>query len=466
MDDLLKSIMTGKEWRVRQASCAAIADLIQGRPIEKYDKYLKEILTKAFKVLDDIKASVRQAAFALCRVLTHVVIGILESGDSNSKRAKTILEHIIPFLLSHDGIESTAQEVQVYAISTLTKIIKKSPGKILRPFVPQMLEKFLTSLSSLEPQSVNYIHLNADKYGLTGQEIDKMRLSAIRTSPMMESIELYLLDSLDEMSMKEVAAKLEDVLRSAIGLPSKVGCSRVLVILSSKSVMFRPYADRFIQLMRKYVLDHNDTVSASYSSSLGYLMRLATDGQTLKTIEFTKTLYYDAEETTHRVVSGEILYSMSKLANDRIMAFGSAFLPFVFIAMHDTDDQVREPFDKTWKDNASGSRAVTLYVQEILDLVSGHLDSPRWAIKDTSALALAKAISSMDGGIDVATAELIWPILEKAMARKTWPGKEKVLESLVKFSGNTMPFWRMKKEVGDQMKVRKNLLFAGVVGMF
>ena len=34
MDDLLISILA-KEWRVRQATCAAIADLIQGRGIDK-----------------------------------------------------------------------------------------------------------------------------------------------------------------------------------------------------------------------------------------------------------------------------------------------------------------------------------------------------------------------------------------------------------------------------------------------
>jgi hypothetical protein len=34
MDDLLASIL-GKEWRVRQACCAAIADLVQGRSIDK-----------------------------------------------------------------------------------------------------------------------------------------------------------------------------------------------------------------------------------------------------------------------------------------------------------------------------------------------------------------------------------------------------------------------------------------------
>ena len=49
MDDLLKNIL-GKEWRVRQACCAAIADLIQGRPLKKYERYLNQIWTLAFKV--------------------------------------------------------------------------------------------------------------------------------------------------------------------------------------------------------------------------------------------------------------------------------------------------------------------------------------------------------------------------------------------------------------------------------
>lgn len=49
MEDLLKNIL-GKEWRVRQACCAAIADLIQGKPLEKYEKYLNQIWTLTFKV--------------------------------------------------------------------------------------------------------------------------------------------------------------------------------------------------------------------------------------------------------------------------------------------------------------------------------------------------------------------------------------------------------------------------------
>ena len=50
LEDLLKNIL-GKEWRVRQASCAAIADLVQGRPIDKYEKHLSRIWTLTFKVI-------------------------------------------------------------------------------------------------------------------------------------------------------------------------------------------------------------------------------------------------------------------------------------------------------------------------------------------------------------------------------------------------------------------------------
>ena len=49
MKDLLKNIL-GREWRVRQASCAAIANLVQGSSAEKYEEYLMEIWTKAFQV--------------------------------------------------------------------------------------------------------------------------------------------------------------------------------------------------------------------------------------------------------------------------------------------------------------------------------------------------------------------------------------------------------------------------------
>jgi proteasome component ECM29 len=453
MEDLLKSMLSGREWRVRQASCAAVADLVSGRRPEKYAQYLDEIYSKAFKLLDDIKESVRVAALKLCQTITNSVIRTLETNGSE-KRAGVLLGSAVPFLLSDKGLDSSVEEVRGYAIGALVQIIKKSPGTLLHPFVPSMLEKFLSSLSALEPQAVNYVHLNADKYGLTGQEIDKMRLSSIRTSPMMEVIERYLIDHLDENNVKELAPKLENTLRTAVGLPSKVGCSRVLVLLSMKTLLFRPYADLFIQLLSKYVVDRNETVSASYCTSMGYLLRLASDDQVLKTIDYAKTLYLNADDANTRTIAAEILYSASKLSNDRFMAFATAALPFVFVCKHDADEHVKEEFDKTWQDNVGGNRAVSLYLREIVDLVADNLDSARWAIKHTAARAIAQAVLSLEGEMDLPTAQLVWPVLEKALSGKTWEGKEVVLTALVKFARSGRVLWTTRPELAELLKVR------------
>ncbi|KAJ5477232.1 hypothetical protein N7539_007376 [Penicillium diatomitis] len=451
MEDLLKSMLSGREWRVRQASCAAVADLVSGQRPEKYAQHLDEIYSRAFKLLDDIKESVRTAALKLCQTVTNSVIRTLET-DGSDKRAIVLLGSAVPFLLSDKGLDSSVEEVRGYAIGALVQIIKKSPGTLLHPFVPSILEKFLSSLSSLEPQAVNYVHLNAEKYGLTGQDIDKMRLSSIRTSPMMEVIERHLIDHLDENNVKDLSPKLENTLRTAVGLPSKVGCSRVLVLLSMKTLLFRPYADRFIQLLSKYVVDRNETVSASYCTSMGYLLRLASDEQVLKTIEHAKNLYLNGEDATSRNIAAEILYSASKLSNDRFMAFATAALPFVFMCKHDADDHVKEEFEKVWQDNVGGNRAVSLYLREIVDLVAENIDSARWAIKHTAARGIAQAVLSLEGELDLPTAQLVWPVLEKALAGKTWEGKEVVLTALVKFASSGRVLWESQTALADLLR--------------
>ena len=87
-------------------------------------------------------------------------------------------------------------------MNTLLEIIKKSNGSTLLPFIPDLVERLIGLLSSLEPEAVNYIHLNASKYNLTEQKIDDMRLSSIRTSPLMEAIERCL-DLLDENTLRK-----------------------------------------------------------------------------------------------------------------------------------------------------------------------------------------------------------------------------------------------------------------------
>ena len=450
INDLLKNIL-GKEWRVRQASCAAIADLVQGRPLDKYEKYLTKIWELTFKVCDDIKDSVRDAAMSLARVLTGVLTRGLEAGESAASSAEKMLKQVLPFLLSPSGLESGAPEVQDFARKTLLKIIKSSNGKTLRPFVPDLVGRLLALLSSIEPEMINYVHLNAEQYGLTAQELDDARLRNIRGSSMLEAIERCL-DFLDESTMPELQRSLENAIKTVVGLPSKVGCSRVLVTLSTRqNFIFRPYADHFISLARKQVFDRNDTISSSYAAACGYLARLCSNEAILTLVDSVRKLYFGSDDDRHRVMSGDIIYAVSKHATDRFNSLAGDILPFVFVAKHDTSDRAKTLFEDTWSENVGGSRAVLLYLKEIVDLASHHLDSARWSIKHTSAFAVADVVTSSGTAISDANARIVWPALEKALSGKTWEGKETIVKALIHLAKNST-FWSTDQKVGEQFE--------------
>lgn len=83
--------------------------------IEQYEKYLQPLWATTFKVLDDIKDSVRASAMDLCRVLTTTLVHAIET-DGSGHRGSTMLQHVMPFLLSPAGLEASAQEVQLFAL--------------------------------------------------------------------------------------------------------------------------------------------------------------------------------------------------------------------------------------------------------------------------------------------------------------------------------------------------------------
>lgn len=363
-----------------------------------------------------------------------------------------MLKVVLPFLLSPSGLESGALEVQAFALKTLLQIIKSSDGKLLQPFLPELVGRLLGLLSSLEPQAINYIHLNADKYGITAQQIDDARLSSVRGSPMMEAIERCL-DLLDESSMSSLRDSLENAIKTAVGLPSRVGSARVIVSLSTRgNFLFRPYADHFLRLMRRQVLDRNDTISASFAAACGYLSRLSSDEELSKLIEHCKKLYYDSDDERHRAISGDIINSIAKYATDHFLALAQQALPFVFIAKHDDHDRAKELFAETWDRNVGGSRAVLLYLDEIITQAAPLLDSPRWSIKHTSALAVADLVKSSGSAISILNAEKIWPALKKAVDGKTWDGKEVVLEALVSYVKNSSVM-STNQSIADQLQV-------------
>ena len=389
-------------------------------------------------------------------MLTAILTRSLEAGDASLKSANAQLSRVLPFLFSTSGLESSAEEVRLFSVHTLLQIVKKSSAKTLNPHAPELVEKLLGLLSSLEPEAVNYLHLNASKYNLTEQKIDDMRLQNVRSSPLTESIERCL-DLADADTMKALVPRIEVAMKSAVGLPSKVGCSRVLVTLATRHrFLFTPYADHFLGLIHKHMHDRNETVSSSYAASAGYVARLASEKQLLATIAFAHKLYFESEDQSdkHRLLAGDLIHAISTHATDRFTAVASSLLPFIFLATHDADEQIRKVFSDTWSQHVAGPRTISLYLSEILTLSSTHLESRQWAVKHTAAKTVADVVLSVTSAVgseklEAGTAAAVWPVLDKSLAGKSWDGKEVVLEAFVRFVERGEAWWRIEGPEGE-----------------
>ncbi|KAK5658925.1 hypothetical protein OQA88_1741, partial [Cercophora sp. LCS_1] len=453
MRDLLKSIL-GKEWRVREASCAAISDLIAGRPFLKYEPYYKDIWTAALKVLDDVKATVRNAALHLCISLSTTLTRQLEESGTTAA-ATAMMNEALPFLLSDKGMESGVEDVKVFSTITVIKIAKTG-GKSLNPYIPMMVPHLLGLLSTIEPEAINYYYQRAGEE--RKEKIDKLRSSMVSQSPISEAIE-DCLRTTDGEVMTKLAPGLEEAIKTAVGMPTKIGCSRVLTTLATRHGNdFRPHAARFLQLMEKQALDRNDEVSQNYARAAAYIIRVVPDEARQRFADRFLKLYLESENEARRQKVADAILALSKISPDHFNSLEGQLLPFAFLGKHDTDDYVQKEFEEVWSKHTGSSLAVARYIPEIVELVQKSLNTAQWALKHAGALAIASAVKSITGASDLTgqvnleNLKALWPVYDKSLALKTFPGKERLLDPFPAFVDKSKGWWEKDSAFGEQLR--------------
>ncbi|KAL2136192.1 hypothetical protein VTI74DRAFT_5070 [Chaetomium olivicolor] len=455
MTDLLKSIL-GKEWRVREASCAAISDLIAGRPFPKYERYYKGIWAAALKVLDDVKATVRNAALHLCIALSTTLVRQLEESGSTAT-AKAMMNEALPFLLSDQGIESGVEDVKIFSTITVMKIAK-SGGDALKPYIPTMIPHLLGLLSTIEPEAINYHYQRAGDDNR--EKIDKLRSAMVSRSPIAEAID-NCLRGVDDAVMQSLAPKLQDSIKTALGMPTKIGCARVLSTLATRHALsFAPYSLPFLTLMEKHALDRNDEVSQNYARAAAYLVRVVPAPEAKpRFADRLVTLYLASEDESRRQKVADAVLALSKISPDHFTALETQLLPFAFLAKHDTDEYVCKEAGEVWAAHA-GSTALTVvrYLREIVGLAERCLGTPQWALKHAGALAVAAAVGGVvaageaSGRVNAEALRAVWPVYDKALALKTFEGKEKLLEPFPGFVKASREWWEGDGNMAGELK--------------
>ncbi|XP_030643873.1 proteasome adapter and scaffold protein ECM29 [Chanos chanos] len=424
------SNLTSNMWRVRESSCLALNDLIRGRQADDIIDYLAEIWENLFRVLDDIKESVRKAADLTLKTLSKVCVRMCESTGSASQRTVAVL---LPTLLDK-GIVSNVAEVRSLSIQTLVKI-SKTAGSRLKPHAARLIPALLEALSVLEPQVLNYLSLRASEQEKSA--MDAARLSAAKSSPMMETINMCL-QHLDVSVLEELVPKLCDLLKSGVGLGTKGGCASVIVSLTVQcSQDLTPYAGKLMSALLSGIHDRSSVLQKAFAFALGHLVRSAKDSSTEKLLQKLNNWYLEKEEAVYKSSCCLTVHAISHYSPDVLKAHAGAALPLAFLGMHQAPEEEKgENADanlwaEVWQEHVPGSfGGIRLYMVELIAITQRALQSQSWKMKAQGAAAMATIAKQQTGSLVAPHLGMVLSALLQGLAGRTWAGKEELLKAV------------------------------------
>ncbi|XP_034043433.1 proteasome adapter and scaffold protein ECM29 [Thalassophryne amazonica] len=426
------SNLTSNIWRIRESSCLALNDLIHGRQADDLIEHLAEMWETLFRALDDIKESVRKAADLALKTLSKVCTRMCESSGVAAQRTVAVL---LPTLLEK-GIVSNVAEVRALSIQTLVKV-SKTAGARLKPHASRLIPALLEALSTLEPQVLNYLSLRA-----TEQEkstMDAARLSAAKSSPMMETINMCL-QHLDVSVLGELVPRLCELLKSGVGLGTKGGCASVIVSLTVQCPQdLTPYSGKLMSALLNGVHDRSAIVQKSFAFALGHVVRTAKDSSVEKLLLKLNTWYLEKEEPVFKSSCALTVHAVSHYSPDVLKSHAVVALPLAFLGMHQApgpDEEKGESHDaslwsEVWQENVPGSfGGIRLYMTELIAITQKALQSQSWKMKAQGAAAMATVAKEQMGSLVAPHLGLVLTALMQGLLGRTWAGKEELLKAI------------------------------------
>ncbi|SCU96031.1 LAMI_0F04896g1_1 [Lachancea mirantina] len=467
-DDIIQELLEGmgvKEWRVREASTAAIQNALEIIDSTLSHERVQRIWTMTFRVMDDIKESVRQAGLKLAKFLVRRLVKSTEQGSKESALGNDSIRELLPLFLGPKGLNSDAEEIRQFTVETLLTLVKKSNSAMV-PYAPELVYEFVMLLSVLEPQIINYIELNADKYGLPSSVLQTKRIQNLKSSPIFESI-IQLIKSAGESGMEPLIENVIKATKQAVGLPSKVGSSMALSLtVEQYSLQLLEYSGRLLRCSYNGMEDRSSVVAASFAESFGKTANIATLKKLLKYCAKLSDTFFKLEESEGKKTIGLAIEAVMKFAPQQFERAASILMPLVFVAKND-DNKSNELFTELWNDaSTTGAGTLKLYLKEVISLISENINSPIFATRSACARSACEACEVIDESTSVSTVGELYEALMISLSGRSWTGKEMVVKALVTLSCahhehfNNDP--NLKKKVEDQLLTelsRKNLSY-------
>ncbi|KAJ2611381.1 proteasome component M29 [Coemansia sp. RSA 1804] len=455
MEECLTS-MGQREWKVRESGCNALSGAIGGVDSELAVPYLERIWQMSFRTLDDIKGSVREAGLRMCQSLANATVAWCtphdEAKPSQEKQAEAVLKVVVPYLVDV-GAVSDAEDVRNFSIGLLLKLCKSS-GRYLSPFTPIIVERLLESLSNMESQAANYMSFHTGAQGISHEDLESARLSAVKSSPIMRGIELAL-EQLTPSSMAVLVPKLQDIIRHGLGLPTRAGCARTVVILCvKKTELVKPFASALVKAISGSLTENSALQRQAWAAAIGYMAPMLAPGMFRNLLKHLEKVYFEKREDEVRGVSGQVLEQLAQRCPERLCenTNGPGTASFVAFGCWDSNDTIGKAFSSAWQEYKLGVGSELVSdeesLAELLRLPLMQLASDSWANRIQSAKTIVELaqmverasrttelgnhMSTKSARLLEALAQTTIPELIRASQGRLWPGKENTIGALVK----------------------------------
>ncbi|XP_068658632.1 uncharacterized protein [Aristolochia californica] len=425
-DDLL--IQCGSRlWRSREASCLALADLLQGRKFGQVSNHLRRIWSAAFRAMDDIKETVRNSGDSLCRAISSLTIRLCDVSLTPISDARQTMDIVLPFLLS-EGIVSKVATIQKASIGLVMKL-SKGAGTAIRPHLPDLVCCMLESLSSLEDQRLNYIELHAANVGVQSEKLESLRIAVAKDSPMWETLDLCL-KVIDSQSLDLLVPRLAQLVRSAVGLNTRVGVASFISLLVQRvGLDIKPYTGMLVRLLFPSVLDEKSgAAKRAFAGACALVLKYLGPAQAQKLIDETTSLHMGDKNS--QISCAILLKNYANLAADVVSGHHAVIYPVIFVERFEDDKDISGLFEELWEEKSSSERAaLQLYLDEIVSLLCNGIASSSWASKKKSANAIKKLCEVLGDSLSSFHNVLVTCLLRE-MPGRLWEGKEAILHAI------------------------------------
>uniref|UniRef100_A0A0E0BF13 Proteasome adapter and scaffold protein ECM29 HEAT-repeat domain-containing protein n=1 Tax=Oryza glumipatula TaxID=40148 RepID=A0A0E0BF13_9ORYZ len=273
------------------------------------------------------------------------------------------------------------------------------------------------------------IQMNAGNAGIQTEKLESLRIAVAKDSPMWETLDICL-KVVDKESLDLLVPRLAQMVKSAVGLNTRVGVASFITLLVQKvMVEIKSYAATLLRLLYSAVLEEKSSAAKrAFASSCAAVLKYASPSQAQKLIEDTTSLHLG--EKNAQLSAAILIKSYLSNATDILSGYNAVVLPVIFASRFDDDKDIGALYGELWEDIPSSERVtLQLYLPEIISLLCDSMSSSSWAGKRKSAKAIKKLCDALGESLSVHHNNILESLL-KELPGRFWEGKDAILDAL------------------------------------